>query len=403
VFERAHDLAQHFSPEATPAEVGLRHGETLHLRPRGGELPGVSVHDRADTRAAGQDDGADRWDVRWSRIRGQAAFVPSAGGLAALLWWSGVAWGVRAVLAGFVCAVALAGAGYLSRAWPDATTAVLLAMTALPFALLTAVPCALRGAGPRPLSPAEWAYALLAVALTAAVAALTEASARPVWLGCAVAAVVGAATACATAVWTSVPAAGPAAVAPAVVLPLSTVPSAFGRLAQARPAEAAEATRGGEGPSAGRRGGGEPEAASVMTVCTVVLTLVGVAAGTVLAVSGGWWGRLACALAAVQLLLGSRRFSGGAQRAALVSTGALALALAAAADAGGASSALSFTLPVALLIVPALLALRHALVAPPAEPAYPARLRTSRSGTGAEFTAWLALAAVAGVLCGLCP
>jgi hypothetical protein len=135
----------------------------------------------------------------------------------------------------------------------------------------------------------------------------------------------------------------------------------------------------------------------------VVLTLVGVAAGTVLAVSGGWWGRLACALAAVQLLLGSRRFSGGAQRAALVSTGALALALAAAADAGGASSALSFTLPVALLIVPALLALRHALVAPPAEPAYPARLRTSRSGTGAEFTAWLALAAVAGVLCGLCP
>ncbi|MFI5673872.1 EsaB/YukD family protein [Streptomyces cellulosae] len=390
-----------FPPEATPAEIGLRHGETLHLRPRGGELPGVSVHDRTDPLAAGQDEGSDRWGVEWSRIRGQTAFVPSAGGLAVLLWWSDVAWGVRAALAGCVCALALAGARFFSRAWP----AIVLAVTSLSFALLTAVLCVLRGAGPRPLSPAEWAYALLAVVPAAAVAARVEAGTRDVWLGCAGAAAVGAATAGATAVWSPVPAAGTAAVALAVVLGLGAAAVGPRTLAPGGPPGSSEASGSGESSSTER--GGESDAQPLMTVCTVVLTLVGVVTSSVLAVSGGRWGRLACALAAVQLMLGARRFGGGVRRAALVGTGALGLALAAATGTGDASSALSFALAAVLLIVSAALAFRYTVAGPlPDHAAYPAylrRLQASPSATRGEVMAWLALVAVAGVLLRLYP
>ncbi|MFS4092652.1 type VII secretion integral membrane protein EccD [Streptomyces sp. AF1A] len=398
---------------ATPAEVGLRHGETLHLRPRTRPLPDISVLELVDPLTGGEDEAADRWGPRWSNLSTQVALAVALAGLAALLLRSGERWSVRALLAAALSVVALLGSWAVPRRRAETWSALVPAVSAPAFAFLAAVLRASGGAPLRDSRPAWAAYGLLAAAVAAAVAAWAAPAPRPVSLGCAAAYVFGAMVCGADAAWPGWPAPALAVVTLCVVLPVSVpVPSMSLLLAARRlrsdtlngPFEPV-GSDAGAGPASPPAAGSSrqrllqraSDVRSALSVCATALTVLGTGAGLVLAVSGGRWGRAGCVLAAGALVLCARRFDGGAQRTALLTSAAVIVAGAAVASAADSSPLLGTALPAAVLAAPALGALltggRSRGGRRPAEwnaliPSARARLLTAL-----EVLIWLALAA----------
>ncbi|MET7900932.1 type VII secretion integral membrane protein EccD [Streptomyces sp. NPDC005355] len=403
---------------ATPAEVGLRHGETLHLRPRTRPLPEISVLELVDPLVAGENEAAGQWGPRWSDLSAQAALVAALVGLAVLFLRSGAGWITLTVMAATVSTVSLVGCWALSRHRVETRNAAVLALTAPPFAFLAAMLCALRDAPIGFLGPAQLAYGLLAAALAGAIAACVAPGARPLCLGCAAALALGAAAGGVGTVWSGLPAAALAAGTLSVVLPLSALAPALSlRLAAWRllsgrldnPIGLAEPLSRSGDPVAGSSQGRLLQRAAdvnlVMSICAVALTVLATGAGLVLAVSGGRWGRAACVLSAGALLLCARRFDGGAQRMALLTSGSVSLAFAAAASATDASPLLAMALPALVLFAVAVIALRTS-VGPhgghrPGE--WNPTISPVRANilAAAEALTWLALAATVPVLAGV--
>lgn len=118
--------------DATPAELGLRDGETVHLRPRSEQLPPVHFDDLIDGVSTGMGERADQWRPEFTRrlLLGLAVAALAAGftTLATLhtpVLQTAVAMGMGVLL--------LLGAFAASRAMGDAVVGTVLGVPAVPF------------------------------------------------------------------------------------------------------------------------------------------------------------------------------------------------------------------------------------------------------------------------------
>lgn len=151
--------------EATPAALGIREGETLHLRPVSSQLPAARFDDLIDGVAVGMALRTDQWNGRLTRW---LFLSTTALALALGLWmsWTGGQLSTG-VAAGAMTVVLLLGATACSRALDDRPAALLLALSAIAYAgmlglVVPAVP------GENVLSAPNLLCAGVAIALTAA-------------------------------------------------------------------------------------------------------------------------------------------------------------------------------------------------------------------------------------------
>ncbi|MFC4508187.1 MULTISPECIES: type VII secretion integral membrane protein EccD [Streptomyces] len=164
--------------DATPADLGLRDGETLYLRPRREQLPPVHFDDLVDGVSTGMGERADRWRPEYTRrlLLGLAAATLAAA-FTVLAGLDSAA--LESVLALGLGVLLLLGAFAGSRAMGDAVVGTVLGVLAVPFFALAGwqVPAGPEGPellGARLLAGATAAAggAVLAVAASAASAAL---------------------------------------------------------------------------------------------------------------------------------------------------------------------------------------------------------------------------------------
>ena len=304
-----------FDEEATPASLGIREGETLHLRPMVTKLPTVHFDDLIDGIAIGMRERKDRWRdwmTRW-------LFLGITGvslALALVALWSGPVL-VRGALAGVAALLLIVGAAACSRAIGDRGAAALLAMGAIPFATVAGlvVPTA-------PAEPALAAPNLLTAGIAAALAAMLGLAA----VGNANAtfgalALVGGATAATGLLGTlfglSLPRS--AAVMTALTLAVSTlVPMASFRLSRMRlPMLPTSAEDLGEDidPLPGKDVLASTAVADrYLTSMTIAVGAILAGCATILVRSDGWASAAIAATAALVLVLRSRALQGGWQR-----------------------------------------------------------------------------------------
>jgi type VII secretion integral membrane protein EccD len=221
--------------EQTPAALKIRHGETLHLRPRDDQLPVVHFDDLIDGVATGIRNRRDRWrDWMTRRTLLIIAGLTLTLGLALLVGGSlnnpplaaaGVAGGIALLLAG--------AAAVSSRAFGESAAGILLAAAAVPYAglaglSLPAVPGASLLAAPNLLAGA------VAAALAATIAAVAVGEAGPAFLALALASLAAAAGGSLGTV-AGLPATGAAALVVVIALTLATcIPSLSFWLAKLR-------------------------------------------------------------------------------------------------------------------------------------------------------------------------
>ncbi|UUU23659.1 type VII secretion integral membrane protein EccD [Streptomyces sp. DSM 40750] len=164
--------------DATPAELGLRDGETVYLRPRREQLPPVHFDDLIDGVSTGMGERSDQWRPEFTRrlLLGLAVAALAAGFV--VLAGMDVA-GVRSGVAMGLGVLLLLGAFAASRAMGDAVVGTVLGVLAVPFFGLAGwlVPSGPEGPellGARLLAGATAAAggAVLAVSAAAATAAL---------------------------------------------------------------------------------------------------------------------------------------------------------------------------------------------------------------------------------------
>jgi type VII secretion integral membrane protein EccD len=151
------------------AELGLRDGEVLHLRPHAAVLPAVDYDDVVDAVGATLRPRADRWRPAAARAVSLAVAATLAAAGAVLLARSGPPW-AGAWLTSLVAAVAVLGvAGALPRAAGDVVAGTVLACSGAPYAFLAGL---VAFADDRRLSALGPQQFLLAAALTVLYAAV---------------------------------------------------------------------------------------------------------------------------------------------------------------------------------------------------------------------------------------
>jgi type VII secretion integral membrane protein EccD len=162
---------------STPAELGVRDGELLHLRPRDDALPVVHFDDLVDGVAAGMRRRRDRWRD-WMTRRALLA----ASGLALLVGLAVLALdgpaGARAAAAGGVAVALVVGGAIAARAFGDHAAAALLGAGAVPYAGLAGA-LAVTAPLPPSLAAANVVGAGAAAGLAAVAAAAVGGVARP--------------------------------------------------------------------------------------------------------------------------------------------------------------------------------------------------------------------------------
>jgi type VII secretion integral membrane protein EccD len=175
----------------TPADLGVRDGEQLYLRPRGDEAPVMVFDDLVYALASGTRERVARWTPQAGRVAGFAAgalvLVAGAGGLLV----SGPPYRAAGLTSFAVAAVLLAVAVVFARALGAGRAGAAYGLLAVPYAGVGGL---LLSAGDQAL--ADLTVAHLTVATTAAVVTATAASvgvpsAGPIFLaaGCCVVAV----------------------------------------------------------------------------------------------------------------------------------------------------------------------------------------------------------------------
>ncbi|MBO2454312.1 type VII secretion integral membrane protein EccD [Actinomadura barringtoniae] len=180
-----------FEPAATPAQVGLRDGDLIYLRPRMAQMPDLAFDDVPDVVATAVRDRPGRWRQESTRHFALAwgAVGPCVGIIA--LIFSGPNWILPAAVAGIVALVLLVGAIALSRAMGDAGAGAALGYVALPYAFLAGVLGPLRDDPLTKIGALHLVAGFGAVVLVATIAGFAIADGLPVFYGVAVAALLG--------------------------------------------------------------------------------------------------------------------------------------------------------------------------------------------------------------------
>ncbi|WP_411142072.1 type VII secretion integral membrane protein EccD [Streptomyces sp. x-80] len=198
--------------DATPAELGLRDGETLYLRPRREQLPPVHFDDLVDGVAVGMRERADLWRPELTRrlLLGVAGAVLAAG-FAALA--SAHAPLLQTAAAAGTAVLLLLGAAAASRAVGDSAAGTVLGVAVIPYLALAGWLLPTGPEGPE-LIGARLLAASAAAAGGAVLAVATVAAAAPLFCALLLVSLLGALTGVLglTAGLTLAAAAGPVAV-----------------------------------------------------------------------------------------------------------------------------------------------------------------------------------------------
>jgi type VII secretion integral membrane protein EccD len=119
----------------TATALGLRDGDTLHIRPRGAQLPVAAFDDVIDGVAAGIAARPNRWQPASSELALRAALTAALTTGLLLLGLPGDA-AIRVPTAAAVALALLAAAATVARAFADQATAILLGCAAIGYAAL---------------------------------------------------------------------------------------------------------------------------------------------------------------------------------------------------------------------------------------------------------------------------
>ncbi|MEV0263960.1 type VII secretion integral membrane protein EccD [Streptomyces sp. NPDC050617] len=176
--------------ERTPNALGLHDGETLHLRARNESLPQIHFDDLIEGLSSGLRSRRDSWRPQWSRYLMIGLTLCALGAGLVLLALPGPA-PLRSVCAAGVAVLLLAGAGSASRAVGDAGAGGALGAAAVPYLVLAGalVP---QHTGDGAETGARLLAGCAAGAGCAVLAVAAVGACAPLFLGIAVAAVLGA-------------------------------------------------------------------------------------------------------------------------------------------------------------------------------------------------------------------
>ncbi|MEV8096745.1 type VII secretion integral membrane protein EccD [Kitasatospora sp. NPDC085879] len=180
--------------DRTPAELGLRDGDLLTLRPRADAVPEMDFDDLVDGISTGIRSRPDRWHEEMTRrLLLGFALAALATGWAVLLVPAPN--GPRAAAGALVAALLAVGAVLLTRTWGSVSAGTTVGLAALPYAALAAALAT--GGGPYVghLAPRQLLAAGAAVAAVAVLGALSGPAGRPVFVGAACVGALGAAAA----------------------------------------------------------------------------------------------------------------------------------------------------------------------------------------------------------------
>ncbi|MFG1696173.1 type VII secretion integral membrane protein EccD [Nonomuraea sp. NPDC049309] len=324
-----------FDPGVTLAELQVRDGELLHLRPRGHELPEPVFDDVADAVATGVAERTGRWQPGLTRTYGLRAAACLLALGAAALPLAGPPWTPPALVAGIVAVLLLMVAVALSRALGDTRSGAVLGYAALPYGFVAGLVAPASGASV--LQPDNLLSACGVTLMLATATGFAVAQGLPAFLGIAAAAFCGLLGSGAVMAF-GLPAAGVAAVLGALAVGLTTViPSLSFRLAgmplPALPTTAEEL----------RRETGDLDGELVIDKTVVAdrfcagllgtVSLVVLGAQALLTLEGTWAALVMSAALSLSLLMRARVFEGRGQRAWLLpaALAGVALPLAAAA------------------------------------------------------------------------
>jgi ESX secretion system protein EccD len=346
--------AEPFPPAMTPAEAGLRDGETIYLRPFRAQLPQLAFDDVADVIATGLGERPGRWTERDPRrvALGAGAVALAAG--AVIIGRAGPPWPAPAAVAAGVAVALLLAALAVARAAGDSVAGAVLGWAALPYAFLAGLLGLAGGHGLTHLGAVQLLPAFGAATLAAVIAAVASGEV-PLFAGLASAALFGVLAAGAERAFGGLGRAGAAALAAAVALALTPlIPAlAFGMSRMTLPAvpRHADDLRADSLTVDGAEVLGKTATADdFVTGAVAGSALVGAVAEGVLAFGHTVLSVITCAALACVLLLRSRVFRGLAQRLWLLIPGYGGLILLAVASAGS----LAGTRSLAVALVPLL-------------------------------------------------
>ena len=176
---------------ATPASLGVRDGEILHLRPAQAALPELAFDDVADAIATGRNEQGRHWSATDGRRAGLGAALAVLGLVAFGVLAAGPPWRLPELVAAGVAVALLVTAAVLSRAVGDAGAGVVLAGAGIGFAALAG---ALASVGDLPVTGFGAGAALegcAAALVGATLGAVAVGAGFPLFAGVAAAALLG--------------------------------------------------------------------------------------------------------------------------------------------------------------------------------------------------------------------
>lgn len=350
-------------PGRTPAQVGVRDGQMLYLRPAMSQFPEMSFDDVADVIATGVNEKIDRWRPEYARRVGIGVAAAALVTGAVLLLFAGPPWTAPAVAGGMIGLLLLVAGVTFSRAIGDGVAGSVMGLVALPYAFVAGA------LGPATKTTTLWHFGaphlmagFAAVLLVSVIAAFAIADGVPVFLGTAFAALIGTAGTAIAFAYHGVTAGGVAAVTVALALALTPLmPTIAFRLARVTlppvPTSADDLRRDTLLVDGKIVLGRTRQADRLVTGMVVGIALVCLVGELALALTHGWAAPVACGVTCVALMLRSRIFRGRAQRLWFILSGFAGLVMLAAGRSLAATDQASRVVTLLVLVVVALVAI----------------------------------------------
>jgi type VII secretion integral membrane protein EccD len=311
----------------TPAQVSLKHGDVLYLRPATNRLPRLSFDDTADGTSPSAKEGQEQGLSEWPRIYGAFLVATACLTMAGVAALAGPPWPLFAATAGIVSAVLVIAAIVVSRAYRDTLMGAVCGLGALPVAMLCGITAPLNHASLTDAGPSSLAFGFGAVALTALLATGAVTGVVFVFTGVALSGTIGAVAAVFAVGLDHVAAGDITAWTIVAVVPFSRLMALSADWARSHIPQAPAGLE--ESLVDDRTTAGETSKPAlgnhITTGATLTIGIVSVAAQVPLALDEGWPGRVMCAVTALTLLLRSRGVHGHVRRFILAASAALGL------------------------------------------------------------------------------
>lgn len=339
VLQRVDDVP--FDASLTPAQVGLRHGETLFLRPAGRRIPDLSAVDVSPPQSASAGPATSSWP--WGYFLGLVAAASAAAAITVL--HSSQQWHLPGAAELAVCLVLLGGGLAGLRISSENTVGLVFGLSALPHAFLAGLFGTHASAD---LARPDVARGFGALAVAALICAVVLRDSWGIFAGITAAAVAGLVT-------TGIAVAAHRATSAQIAAVTLTV-LAFGIAVRLASRLAKRSGRSQEKP-----GPNWASAERWSNAAVLALAITGVTAEAFLAFSRKDLGSVTCAIAAAAFIFQSRTFTTRLHRVVVLSSGIAGLIVLAVAGSTKHSGVAVLAVSLALLVAGALVASLTAL------------------------------------------